>query len=288
VGWNMRPRTGPDPSRRCGRGPARRLVHTALVAAAAAVLTSSVPAVPAPAGTTFVVLQMNLCNSGLAIAPCYSLGKAVDEAVAAIHRYPPDLVTLQEVCRDDMYARNGRGKLAQAMADLYGNDRVSVEFVHARNRDTNDGYRCANGDLYGVAVMHHGDGRDVHHGWYSSQDASNEIRAWTCTAVIEGRLTGCTTHLSTDPEVAVRQCHELMSILASPWVTPKVIVAGDFNLTFEPGRAYNAQNCALAAYDRRSDHALQQMFTRNIEWVQGGYEAMRWTDHPLLYERFRV
>jgi hypothetical protein len=137
--------------------------------------------------------------------------------------------------------------------------------------------------------MHHGNGRDVHHGWYNSQDASNEMRAWTCSAVIEGRLAGCTTHLSTDPEVAVRQCNELMSILASEWVMPKVIVAGDFNLTFEPGKVHDVQNCASVTYDRRSDHALQQMFfTRNIQWVRGGQEAMRWTDHPLLYERFRV
>jgi hypothetical protein len=49
------------------------------------------------------------------------------------------------------------------------------------------------------------------------------------------------------------------------------------------------RDCVLAGYDRRSDSTLQQVFyTRGIEWVRGGYEAMRWTDHPLLYERFRV
>jgi endonuclease/exonuclease/phosphatase family metal-dependent hydrolase len=107
--------------------------------------------------------------------------------------------------------------------------------------------------------------------------------------VIEGRLTGCTTHLSTDPDVAMRQCHELMSILASPWVMPEVIVAGDFNLTSGPGKPYSVEDCALANYDRRSDDALQQVFfTRNIHWLRGRYEGMRWTDHPLLYERFRV
>ncbi len=284
----MSPGSVPDPSRRSGRWRVRRLVRAA-VAASAVALASSIPAVPARAATTFVVLQMNLCNSGLAIAPCYSFGKAVDEAVAKIHRYPPGLVTLQEVCHDDLYARDGWGKLAQAMADLYGSAHISVDFVPAFNRDTNDWYRCIDGELYGVAVMHHYNGRGLHHGWYSSQDSTNELRAWTCATVIESRLTGCTTHLSTDPDVAMRQCHELMSILASPWVMPEVIVAGDFNLTSEPGRPHNVQDCALANYDRRSDSALQHVFfTRNIQWVRGKHEGMRWTDHPLLYETFRV
>jgi endonuclease/exonuclease/phosphatase family metal-dependent hydrolase len=257
--------------------------------ASAVVLTSSVPTVPARSATTFVVLQMNLCNSGIGATSCYSFGKAVDEAVGEIHRYPPELVTLQEVCRDDLYAPHRWGKLAQAMADRYGSGHISVDFVPAFNRDTNDWYRCRNGQLYGVALMHHGNGRERHHGWYRSQDSSEEVRAWTCTTVINGRLTGCTTHLSTDTAVAIRQCHELMSVLASSWVMPEVIVAGDFNLRFTPDKPNNMQDCAAPTYDRRSDGALQQvLFTRNIRWLQGGYQGMRWTDHPLLYERFQV
>src|SRR5215218_2894188 len=160
----MSPGSVPDPSQR-GKWRMRRLVRMA-VAASAVVLASSVPAVPVRAATTFVVLQMNLCNSGLAIAPCYSLGRAVDEAVAKLRRYAPDLVTLQEVCHDDLYARGGWGKLAQAMADLYGSEHISVDFVPAWNRDTNDAYRCLNGELFGIAVLHHDNGSELHNGWY--------------------------------------------------------------------------------------------------------------------------
>jgi endonuclease/exonuclease/phosphatase family metal-dependent hydrolase len=284
----MLARSVPGPSRRGGRWRVRHLVSVA-VTAAAVVLASSVPAMPARAAGTFVLLQMNLCNSGMAITSCYSFGRAVDEGVAKIRRYPPDFVTLQEVCRDDLYAPDGWGKLARAMADRYGGERISVDFVPAWNRDTNARYRCVNGEQYGVAVMYHDNGREGHHGWYGSQDSSEEMRAWTCVMVIKGRLTGCTTHLSTDPDVATRQCHELMSILASPWVMPEVIVAGDFNLISAPGTAHNVQDCASARYDRRSDGALQHVFfTRNVHWVRGRYEAMKWTDHPLLYQRFRV
>jgi hypothetical protein len=259
------------------------------VAVLAVVVMSAVAAVPARAASTFVVLQMNLCNSGMAVGSCYTFGRSVDEAVEKIHRYPPEMVTLQEVCRDDLYAGRRWGKLARAMADLYGGRHVSVDFVPAFNRDTDDWYRCVNGSLYGIALIHHGTGRDVHRGWYRSQDSSEEVRAWTCTTVVEDRLTGCTTHLSTDPDVAIRQCRELMSTLTSSWVQPEIIVGGDFNLTDEPGKRQDVRTCVPPDYARRSDSALQQVFyTRDTQWVRGAYEPMRFTDHPLLYERFRV
>jgi hypothetical protein len=281
------PHSVPGPSIR----RARRLLITA-VAAVAVLVTSVTPAVPARAASTFVVLQMNLCNSGMAVGSCYSYGRAVDEAVGKIHRYRPELVTLQEVCRDDVYGRHGWGKLARAMADRYGDAHVAVDFTPAFNRDTNDWYRCVNGQLYGIALMYHDDGRhdlEPHRGLYRSQDASEEMRAWTCATVVRDRLTGCTTHLSTDPDVAIRQCHELMSVLASPWALPEVVVAGDFNLISEPGKPHDAQDCTPAGYDRRSDSSLQQVFfTRDIRWIRGTYEGMRFTDHPVLYQRFLV
>jgi endonuclease/exonuclease/phosphatase family metal-dependent hydrolase len=298
------------------RGPLRAAVAAAVVLLASSVpgvpassvagiaassvpgkAASSFPTVPAPsvsvvpshAPGSYVLLQMNLCNSGMAVNSCYSFGKAVDEAVEKIGRYSPDLVMLQEVCRDDLYAGDGWGKLAQAMANLYGNQHVSVSFVPAQNRYTGSPYRCVNGEQYGVALIDRDGGPTRHYGWYRSQDPSDEIRAWTCATVIEGRLTGCTTHLSTDPGVAMRQCQELMSTLASPWVMPQVVVAGDFNLKYLPGKPHNVRDCAPPKYLNKNDDSLQQVFfSRGIRWLQGGYEAMRWTDHPLLYETFRL
>jgi len=233
---------------------------------AAVVLATAVSAAPARAGTAFVVLQMNLCDSGVPPASCYTFGRSVDEAAGKIHRYPPELVTLQEVCHNDVT------RLSRTMA--------AAAFFPAWNRDTHDRYRCTNGELYGIALLHHGNGRAVYHGWYANQDASEEVRAWLCATVVNGQLTACTTHLSTHPDVAVRQCHELMSILASRWVLPEVVVAGDFNLTTD---------CAPPGYDRRTDGSLQQVyFTRNVHSATGWHERMRWTDHPLLVERLRI
>ncbi len=259
----------------------RRLARGAL-AAAAVLLEASIPAAPAGAAPAFVVVQMNLCNSGLAIHSCYSFGRAIDEAVGRIRRYAPDLVTLQEVCHDDLFAPDGWGKLAQAMADRYGSGHIRVDFSPAINRNTDNWYRCTDGAQYGIAMIYHGDHGDAHQGWYANQDASEEVRTWTCDTLIPGRLTGCTTHLSTDGRVAIRQCHEMISILASSWVMPDVIVAGDFNL-------HALGDCASRGYATRDDRAVQQVvFTRDIRWVWGGYEGMRWTDHPLLYERFQI
>jgi hypothetical protein len=279
----------PRPGRSRGRGRLGRLGYAAGITAAV-LLGCSGPAVPARAATTFVVVQMNLCNSGMAVTSCYSFGRAVDEAVTKIHRYRPDLVTLQEVCRDDVYAPvGGWGRLARAMADLYGGRRVSVSFSPAWNPYTHQPYRCVNGQQYGVALIHRGAGADRHSGWYVSQDASDEQRTWTCATVIAGRLTGCTTHLSTEADVAARQCRELMATLSAAWVLPEVVLAGDLNLTDAAGGRRDVRDCVPASYDRRSDGTLQQVFfTRNVQWIEGGHEPMRWTDHPVLYQRFRL
>jgi len=262
----------------------------AAATALAVVLTSSVAAQPAAATASVVVLQMNLCNSGAAKA-CYSFGTAVEQAVVTIHRYRPQVVTVQEICRDDVYAAHGWGPLAQAMADLYGSRRIRVAFTPARSRATGEPYRgCVNGQEYGVAVIYHGTGGEVHRGWYTNQGRGGEVRTWSCATVIEKRLTACTTHLTINREMAMRQCRELMSILASaPWAAPQVIVAGDFNLAAEPGKPTDVQTCVPPGYHRHGDDAVQQVFfTAGVTWIEGRYEPLAGTDHPLLYEHFRL
>ncbi len=283
VTFSAGTRSGRSPSASPSRSGSRRRSASPVPPATAAPLLAP----PTRAAGAFVVLQMNLCNSGMALS-CYSFGRAVDEAVVRIHKYAPDMVTVQEVCHDDVYATDGWGPLAQAMADLYGGEHVFADFVPAVDRRTGEGFRCVNGQYYGVAVISHGTG-DTHYGWYRSQDSTPEERAWTCTTVVVGRLTGCTTHLSTHRDVAMRQCHELMSILDSPWVLPEVVVSGDFNLTANPGRPHNVRGCVPAGYHRTSDDALQQvLFTSDVHWSRGWYMHMRWTDHPMLYEWFRI
>src|ERR687895_482410 len=68
--------------------------------------TSGAPApvaVPPAASSTYTLMQMNLCLSGL--AGCYgktAYPAVVEEAVAQIREADPDAVTLNEVCRTDV------------------------------------------------------------------------------------------------------------------------------------------------------------------------------------------
>jgi endonuclease/exonuclease/phosphatase family metal-dependent hydrolase len=232
------------------------------------VAAAAIPAVPATAATTYTVLQMNLCDSGMAHS-CYTFGRSVDEAVQRIRAYAPDLVTFQEICREDLY-----GKLARAMADLYGADRISVDFQPARNRYTGRAYRCLNGQPFGIGLVLRGTRHARRDGWYTAQDGDDEIRTWVCVTTAKS-LTVCTTHLSTVTATARRQCAELVAGLPRD---AEVIVAGDLNLT---------RDCAPYPYEDHGDGALQHVLA-TVPWIDGGTQPMRYTDHPLLYARYRL
>src|SRR3954454_19587586 len=65
--------------------------------------TSGALAVPPRAGSTYTLMQMNLCLSGL--AGCYgkvAYPAVVEEAVARIRKAHPDAVTFNEACRTDV------------------------------------------------------------------------------------------------------------------------------------------------------------------------------------------
>ena len=255
------------------RRGARAALLGAAVLALAVLPASSAPAPSDRPAGAFVVAQMNLCNSGLARS-CYSFGAAVDQAAAAIRRHRPDLVAVQEICRGDLAA------LTAAMAASPGRGPVAVAFTPAVDRDTGTGYRCTSGEHFGIALLHRGSDRDVRSGRYASQDGSDEARVWTCAPVVERRLTGCTTHLSTNRAVARRQCRELATVLRSPWLLPDVLVAADLNLP--------VGDCPVPGYRLRGDGAVQQvLFTAGLRWVGGGTEPLPGTDHLLLRAAFR-
>jgi hypothetical protein len=262
-------------------GGVRRVVHAVLTACLAGV-AALVPAERVHPSTV-VVLQMNLCNSGR--ASCFTGGRAVDEAATAVRRHAADVVTLQEICRDDvLVAANpgGLGRVAQALADLHPGDRVSVHFVEARDPETGTGFRCNNGELFGNAVLHHGDGQDTHGGWFADWEAGDEIRSWGCAEVLlGGRLTVCTTHISYQVRVTVAQCRELFAMLArAPWARSDLILTGDFNLP-----ASRLGECGTGGFRVAGDDSVQHVLVRGgPRPVRGRVEPMRWTDHPALVQ----
>ncbi|MBL6276568.1 endonuclease/exonuclease/phosphatase family protein [Micromonospora fiedleri] len=222
----------------------------------AAVLTGCAVARPAER-VELRVLQMNLCNSGMATG-CYT-GRAVGRAAEVIRAEAPDIVTLNEVCSDDVDI------LERVMTQVHAG-RVVAAFQPARNGRTGEPYRCVNGQRYGVGVLAHiaapYRGHTVHHGFYPAQDpADPEQRAWLCLNAT-GAYHACTTHLAyTSAELALAQCAHLLGV-AVPQVQARsgqqpTVVSGDLNLRH--GGSPDVRSCVPADYRHRHDGGVQQV-----------------------------
>ena len=148
---------------------------------------------PGPAVTVPVrVLQLNLCNSG--IAGCFT-GRSTDVAAGVIRAGKPDLVTLNEVCRADV------ATLERALAEVVPGGGVSSSFQPARDGRNGEPYRCRNGDQYGIGIVSRWPsvpGSSAGGGIYPAQDRDDpEERAWLCQDVAATpEVAVCTTHLA--------------------------------------------------------------------------------------------
>ena len=207
--------------------------------------------------TTLQVLQMNLCDSG--IAGCYT-GRSVAQAAAVIRAQRPDIVTLNEVCRDDVSV------LEHALSHTERGSVVTRAFQPALDLRTDDPVRCRNGQQYGigllVGVRPPYRGIATFGGRYLVQDpADTEKRVWLCVHAI-AHYYACTTHLSsTSPAVAISQCRYLLDT-AIPTVQTQnrpepVILGADLNLP-DHG-SLNAQSCMPPGFVRADDGGRQDV-----------------------------
>ncbi|MHA6629995.1 endonuclease/exonuclease/phosphatase family protein [Pseudonocardia sichuanensis] len=189
---------------------------------------------PSPAGdppaAPVRVLQLNLCNSG--IAACYT-GRSIAEAAAVIRSEAPDLVTLNEVCQDDVQA------LERALARAVPGGAAVSAFQAARDRDTGEAYRCRNGQQFGNGIVSRWPsvpGSSVGSGIYPLQDPDDpEERAWVCMEVgATPAVAVCTTHLAyTDRQVAAGQCEYLFGTVVEGMRARggvPLVLGGDLNL----------------------------------------------------------
>jgi hypothetical protein len=229
------------------------------------------------------VLQMNLCNSGF--APCFT-GRAVAQAATVIHSEIPDLVTVNEICEDDLPA------LQRALAEVIPDGDVVSAFQGAWDRDTGDVYRCRNGRPYGIGLVSRWPsvpGSTAAGGIYPSQDTEDdEERAWLCLGVAASpAMTVCTTHLAdTKPEVAAAQCAyvfgTVIADLREPDPVMPVVLGGDLNLG--SGDSEHLGSCLPAASAHADDGGVQHVVA-TPEFVVGGsqlIDLLGTTDHPGL------
>ncbi len=230
--------------------------------------------------TQLRVLQLNLCNSGMATG-CYT-GRSVEKAAEVIRAERPDVVTLNEICSGDVEA------LKQAMTQVRDGTVVAA-FQPARNGRTGEPYQCRNGQQYGVGLLARlaapDRGHTVHRGFYPAQDpADPEQRAWLCVDATAAYL-ACTTHLAyTSATLALAQCSHLLGVaipqvLANSGYQPTV-VSGDLNLRH--GGTPDVRSCVPADYLHRHDGGVQQfMATADITIEStSSIDMAGTTDHP--------
>jgi hypothetical protein len=203
-----------------------------------------------------------------------------------IHTEIPDLVTLNEICQDDLPS------LQQALTEVIPDGGVVAAFQGAGDRSTGDVYRCRNGQPYGIGLVSRWPsvpGSAAGGGIYPSQDTDDpEERAWLCLGVAASpAMTVCTTHLAdTKREVAAAQCGYLFGTviagLRQPDPAMPVVLGGDLNLG--SGDSADVRSCLPAASTLVDDGGVQLVVT-TPEFVVSGSQRIDLrgaTDHPGL------
>lgn len=229
----------------------------------------------------FWALQLNLCNSG--VAGCYQGGRSVGEAATVIQNNRPDVVTLNEICQNDVVA------LHATLSAAYPSGTVVWAFQAAGNRGTGGAYKCRNGQDYGVGILAHIPsgyaGYQTFSGLYPMQDgSSNEQRAWLCVAAT-GHYFACTTHLTNNSgTIALNQCNHLTRTVipqmhAAAGGAKLTVMGADLNLRY--GGSPNAQSCVPPGYYRKGDGSVQHFIASgDLTFGSTRKISMRYTDHP--------
>ncbi|GAA2522235.1 hypothetical protein [Pilimelia columellifera] len=178
-------------------------------------------------------LQVNLCGSGYD-KDCYEKGGAsVKGTVRLIKKLKPQVLTLNEVCRndldtlfDEMRAANPGSGSTWSFSPIHGANGAQIN--------------CVTGGAYGTAVVATLAGMTSYNSWtytFSKQARGDERRLANCS-VIRGRQDAgyfvCSVQFShEDADVAAAQCGQLtgkiMGELAGETPYP-IMSAGTFNL----------------------------------------------------------
>jgi endonuclease/exonuclease/phosphatase family metal-dependent hydrolase len=170
-------------------------------------------------GTSYTLMQMNLCLSGL--AGCYrkvAYPAVVEEAVTRIRAAHPDAITFNEACRTDV-ARIARrtGYHLRFSRVLYREKRLRCVRPGGRG-------------LFGDAVLTEAAVERTDNHDFKAQSGI-ERRRWLCVGTRDVDV--CTAHLNTRSSVEIAgndaQCVELAALLARRASARTVIFGGDVN-----------------------------------------------------------
>ena len=191
-------------------------------------------------GSTYTLMQWNVCLSGL--AGCYrkvAYPAVLAEAVARIRDARPDAVTFNEACRNDvaLIARRTGYHLRFSRVIYLGRRLACV--------------RPGGRGLFGDAVLTRAAIESTDNHDFDAQ-VGIERRRWLCVAT-RGAIDVCTAHLNTrsTTELAgnAAQCAELAVLLARRAAARTVIFGGDVN---------RQRSCAPAGLWTRADSSADQ------------------------------
>ena len=234
--------------------------------------TSEPAAVPSAGSSTYTLMQMNLCLSGL--AGCYNKAAypaVVEEAVARIRETDPDAVTVNEACRNDI-ARIARrtGYHLRFSRVIYRGERLRCVRPGGRG-------------LFGDAVLTEAAIDSADSQEFEAQ-AGIERRRWLCVTT-RVDVDVCTAHLNTRSTIEVvgndAQCVELAALLARRASARTVTFGGDVN---------RRHSCAPGGLWTRTDRSAEQ--APGIQHVYGSgalpsaaVVPATHTDHDVLLVR---
>ena len=201
------------------------------------------------AGSTYTLMQMNLCLSGL--ASCYgkvAYPAVLEEAVALIRRTRPDAVTFNEACRGDVALIARRtGYHLRFTRVIYLGERLPCVQPGRRG-------------FFGNAVLTKAAIESTDSQDFEAQ-AGIERRRWLCVTT-RVDVDVCTAHLNTRTTIEVAgndaQCPELTALLARRAATRTVIFGGDVN---------RRRSCAPDGFWTRTDRSAGQ--TPGLQHVYG-------------------
>jgi endonuclease/exonuclease/phosphatase family metal-dependent hydrolase len=225
-----------------GPGSERALLLAAVGCALVLALTgcSRSSSAPAPAGSTYTLMQWNVCLSGL--AGCYgkvAYPAVLAEAVARIRDARPDAVTFSEGCRNDVALIARRtGYQARFSRVIYRGRPLACVRPGGRG-------------LFGDAVLTRAAVESTDNHDFDAQ-AGIERRRWLCVTTRVG-IDVCTAHLNTRSTTELAgndaQCAELAVLLARRAAARTVIFGGDVN---------RQPSCAPAGLWTRADRSADQ------------------------------